>query len=117
MWLNDFTQVFREIDNKIAIRDIMLSLVYKNRALEALEFKEKFTHKSIQEEQALIAVYLALNDKENLKNTLKNIEILTVTHCQCHYGKESRKKLLIELLQEQISEKPMNEEITKYLAM
>jgi len=105
MWLNDFTQVFREllsnrypewkadgesyalgvrfyasigdinnaldiyksfpeIDNKIAIRDIMLSLVYKNRALEALEFKEKFTHKSIQEEQALIAVYLALNDKE-----------------------------------------------------
>jgi len=98
----------------MAIRDIMLTLVYKNRALEALEFKEKFSHKCIQSEQALIAVYLALNDKENLKNLLNNIETITITHCQCHYGEESRKKLFIELLK--IASKPIrDEEVTKYL--
>jgi len=123
--INPALEMFKSnpgIDQSLAVRDIILSLLYHNRAKEAIEFKDKFRQPSTNQEQAYVALYLTLNDKENLKTFFQNITSpIILQHCQCHFGIDTRKKLLIEVLNElkqQNSEKPeINEEVFKYLEM
>jgi len=101
---------------KYTIRPLMLSLVFHDRANEALNLS-KTTFKCKRIEAGSIAAYLALKDKQGLKKYIQGLTELSIIHCQTHFGKEERKKLLIETLTEIAQEKPLQEEITKYLEM
>jgi hypothetical protein len=97
-----------------AIRDLMLALIAQGKEKEALEYVSKTNSNNSEHlQQAIIATYLALGDKDSLKEFLKTIDQISILHCKSHFGDEARKNILKEVLQESLDKQP--EAVVNYL--